>query len=211
LRFIGVVKTAHRRFQMASLAYREHGERGHWVFMVLNGASGSPEVTAVLSEDRNRRYFVATVGSARAGGAWERLRWRQVDGGAERVAVSEPQPEVAEIYYGYCAQIDRHNRCRQDDLRLEHKLGTRDRSQRVNLFLLGICIADSWLLHAGARSPFSLKQAAFYEDLASGLIDNTRPCHKYRFQLRVRYIQIVEFEYEYWPRISSRVSIRNIP
>jgi len=39
----------------------------------------------------------------------------------------------------------------------------------------------------------------------------TRTCHKYRFQHRVRYIQIVEFKYECWPRISSRVSIRNIP
>jgi len=40
---------------------------------------------------------------------------------------------------------------------------------------------------------------------------HSRPCHKYRFQLRVRYIQILEFEYECWPRLSSRVSIRNIP
>jgi len=173
LRFIGVVKTAHRRFPMASLAARELGERGDWVSMVHNGASGSPEVLAVQWADRNRRYFVATAGSARAGGARERLRWRQVDGGAERVAVSVPQPEVAEIYYGFCAQIDRHNRCRQDDLRLEHKLGTHDWSQRVNRSLLGICIVDSWLLHAGARGPASLKQAAFYKDLASGLIDNT--------------------------------------
>jgi len=40
---------------------------------------------------------------------------------------------------------------------------------------------------------------------------STRPCDKYCFQLRVRYVQIIEFEYECWPRISSRVSIRNIP
>jgi len=38
-----------------------------------------------------------------------------------------------------------------------------------------------------------------------------RPCHKYRFQLWIRYIQILEFESECWPRLSSRVSIRNIP
>jgi len=84
------------------------------------------------------------------------------------------QPEVAEIYYSCCAQIDRHNRCRQDDLRLEHKLGTHDWSQRVNLSFLGVCIVDAWMLHLGARgSAASLKQATFYEDLASGLIDNT--------------------------------------
>ena len=40
---------------------------------------------------------------------------------------------------------------------------------------------------------------------------HSRPCHKYRFQLRVRYIQFVDFEYECWPPISLRVSIRNIP
>jgi len=39
----------------------------------------------------------------------------------------------------------------------------------------------------------------------------TRPCHKYRFQFRIRCIQIVEFEYEFWPPISSCVPIRDIP
>jgi len=68
---------------MASIAARELGERGDWVSMVHIGASGSPELMAVLWADRNRRYFVAMAGSARAGGAWERLRWRQVDGGAD--------------------------------------------------------------------------------------------------------------------------------
>jgi len=173
LRLIGVVKTAHRRFPMASLAARELRARGSWVSMVHTDTSGAPDLMAAMWADRNRRFFVATAGSARPGAPCERLRWRQLDGGAERVAVSVPQPEVAEIYYGCCAQIDRHNRCRQDDLRLEHKLGTHDWSQRVNISLLGVCIVDAWLLHSGARGPASLKQAAFYEDLASGLIDNT--------------------------------------
>ena len=30
-------------------------------------------------------------------------------------------PRIAEIYYDAASQIDRHNRCRQDDLRLEKK------------------------------------------------------------------------------------------
>jgi len=170
-RFIGVVKRVHRRFPMTSLATRQLGEREDWVSMVHIGASWSPEL--MLWADRNRRYFVATAGSVRAGGAWERLRWRQVYGGAKRVAVSVPRPEVAEIYYGCCAQIDRRNQCRRDDPRLEHKLGTHDWSQRVKLPLFGILIVDSWLLHTGARGPASHNQAAFYEDLASGLIDNT--------------------------------------
>ena len=112
LRFIGVVKTAHRRFPLSSLAARELGARGDWVTMVHDDATGSPDLMAVLWVDRDRRYFVATASSTRPGAPCERLRWREQEGGAERVAVSVPQPEVAEIYYGCCAQIDRHNRCR---------------------------------------------------------------------------------------------------
>ena len=143
VRSISVVKTAHRPIPMASLTVRELGERKEWVSLVYIGALGSPELMAMLWVDRNRRYFVATTGSARAGGAWELLRWRQVDGGAERVAGSVPQPEVAEIYYGCFAQIDCHNRCHQDDLRLEHEVGTHECSQRVNISLLGICVVES--------------------------------------------------------------------
>eukprot|EP00170_Pyropia_yezoensis_P001789 contig_7652_g1793 len=69
--------------------------------------------------------------------------------------------------------IDRHNRCRQDDLRLEHKLVTYDWSMRVNLSLLGICVVDAWLLYSGARgAAAALAQSQFYEDLAAQLIDN---------------------------------------
>jgi len=158
---------------MASLAAQELRARGSWVSMVHTDTSGAPEFMAAMWADRNWRVFVATAGSARPGAPCERLRWCQIDGGAERVAVSVPQPEVAEIYYGCCAHIYRHNRCRQDVLRLEHTLGTHDWSQRVNVSFLGFCFFDAWLLHSEARGPASLKQAAFYEDLASGLIANT--------------------------------------
>jgi len=173
LRLIGVVKTTHRRLPMASLAARELRGRGSWVSMVPTDTSGAPDLMAAMWADRNRPVFVATAGSARPGAPCERLRWRQIYGGAERVAVSVPQPEVAEIYYGCCAQICRHNRWRQDVLRLEHKLGTHDWSQRVNISFLGVFLFDAWLLLSGAPGPASLNQAALYEDLAPGLIAST--------------------------------------
>jgi len=174
LRFIGVVKTAHRRFPMASLASRELRSRGDHASMVHVDSTGTPDMMAVLWLDRDRRYFVATAGSTQPGTPSERLRWREMPGGAQHVAVTVPQPEVAEIYYSCAAKIDQHNRCRQDDLRLEHKFGTHDWSLRVNLSLLGMCFVDAWLLHTGARGPAAtLKQATFYEELATGLIDNT--------------------------------------
>lgn len=101
------------------------------------------------------------------------MRWRQRGGGPDRVALTVAQPEAVELYYSCCARVDRHNRCRQDDLRLEHKLGTHSWSQRVILSILGMCIVDAWLLYCGARGPrATLTQNQFYEDLAADLIEN---------------------------------------
>lgn len=55
LRFIGVVKTAHRRFPQAARAARQLDARGDWVSMVHVGPSGTPELMAVLWADRDRR------------------------------------------------------------------------------------------------------------------------------------------------------------
>jgi len=79
--------------------------------------------------------------------------------------------------------FDQHNRCRQDDLRLEYKFGTHDSSQRVNISLLGMCIVDAWFLHIGARRPSAtLKQATFYEELATGQIDHKFNASSYRLR-----------------------------
>jgi len=96
LRFIGVVKTAHRRFPMESLSGRELGARGDHVTMAHVDETGTPDMMAVLWVDRIRRCFVATAGSTRPGKPCERLRWRETPAGAQRVAVTVPQPEVAE-------------------------------------------------------------------------------------------------------------------
>jgi hypothetical protein len=69
--------------------------------------------------------------------------------------------------------IDRHNRYSQDELMLERKYQTQDWSVRINHSLLGMVIADSWLLYAGANDPLrSMKQRTFYENLALQLIEN---------------------------------------
>jgi hypothetical protein len=60
-----------------------------------------------------------------------------------------PQPEAAQYYYNACGQIDRHNRCRQDDLKLETKIDTMDWSMRVNMTVLCICIVETWLIYKG--------------------------------------------------------------
>ena len=65
----------------------------------------------------------------------------------DRVDLEIPQPKAAEIYYDTTSSIDQHNRCRQDDLSIEWKLGTWDWSKRVNLSILGMCVVDSWFVY----------------------------------------------------------------
>jgi hypothetical protein len=88
-----------------------------------------------------------------------------------------PQPKAAEIYYSCCAMIDPHNRCHQDDLVLEKKLGTMDWRTQVNMsILLGMIIADTWLAFDGCtRTELNerKKQSKFYELLAKELTDNS--------------------------------------
>lgn len=110
LRFIGVVKTAHRRLPMASLSFRELLTRGDHVSMAHVCTSGRVDMMAVLRLDRDRRYSVATAGSTQPGPPCERLQWRETPGGAQRVAVTVPQPEVAATFSSCAAKIVQHNR-----------------------------------------------------------------------------------------------------
>ena len=174
LRFIGVFMTATRGYRMGALSVIPLEAWGQHVAYTHSTADGVTYMMALLSVDKERRYFIASVSTSLMSTPYERMRWRQTGYHAERVALTLLQPQVAETYYMCCSQIDRHNRCRQDDLRLEHKLVTHDWSMRVNLSLLGMRVVDAWMLYSGARGgTATLKQSAFYEDLAEQLIDNT--------------------------------------
>ena len=179
LRFIGVVKTATRRYPMKALSEIELVDRGDFRGLVSVG-DGSNSLLAFVWMDRDRRYFISTTSSLANGVPYSRERWRQVDvttpnAPPERVELTIPQPKAAEIYYSTCASIDQHNRARQDDLMLERKLGTHDWSKRLNSSLLAMCIVDAWLAFHGCRGGASCPttQREFYEDLAEQLIDNS--------------------------------------
>ena len=94
---------------------------------------------------------------------------------AERVDLVIPQPKASEVYYNSCAAIDKHNRCRQDDLMLETKFVTHNWSRRVNMPLLGIGIVDAWFAFQGSigGTMCDIKQWDFYEYLSEELIEDT--------------------------------------
>jgi hypothetical protein len=183
LRFIGVVKTATRGFPKAFLSSVELANRGD--FMALKravpaiDAELTPELGAFVWMDRERRYFISSAGSLEDGTPYVRCRWRQVDqtpnAAPEQVMFSIKQPKIAELYYSTCAAIDKHNRLRQDDLRIEKKIETKDWSTRVNLSIFSMIIVDTWLVFSAFKNAPTVEynQKEFYSVLSEELIDNS--------------------------------------
>lgn len=173
LRFIGVVKTANRRFPMKYLGALEVHGRGKWKSMIHRSESDGCDLAAVLWVDRDRRYFIASAGCTLPGTTIYRDRFRKVGNTSIRVVTETEIPQIAETYYEAASQIDRHNRCRQSDLNLEKKFQVKEWSTRVNTSLLAMCIVDSWLLYKSSRGEGSVMPPnKFYEKLAEQLIDN---------------------------------------
>ena len=142
MRFIGVVKTATRQYPMAYLLRVALQDRGDRKGLVTRGDGGQPSLLAFVWMYRQRRYFISTASSLDAGTPYTRLPWRQVDESPNaeptRVELTVTQSTAAQIYYDACAIVDRHNRHRQDTLRLEVKLGTHNWGLRVNFSIFGM-------------------------------------------------------------------------
>ena len=175
LRFIGVVKTATKKFPMSYLSNLELVQRGDYKGLVARGTDGQPTMLSFVSMDRDRRYFVASASSLDSGVPYSRNRWRQVslelDALPENVELTIPQPKAAEVYYRTCGVIDQHNRHRQDNLKTEKKLETKKWDMRVNLTIFSMIVVDTWLVYSQATGSTEL-QSEFYVRLAEELIDN---------------------------------------
>ena len=115
---------------------------------------GQPDLLAFTWCGRERRNFTAACSNLRAAEPVFRQRWRQVEDVAsqadpERVSMSIPIPHAARLHCNSCAKIDHHNRKRQDDLKVEKKLGTHDWSKRVNLSVQSMIVVDACLACIG--------------------------------------------------------------
>ena len=72
--------------------------------------------------DRDRRYFISTVGTSLPGHKIYREKWRKDANESRKLKMKIEISEFAKIYYQEYSQIDRHNRCHRDDLGLGKKL-----------------------------------------------------------------------------------------
>ena len=70
--------------------------------------------------------------------------------------------------------IDRHNRSRQETLKIERKYGTHNWDMRVNLSIFSIIVVDTWCVVKGILgSRLNDSEDDFYTKLAEEMIDNT--------------------------------------
>ena len=114
MKFIGVVKTATKKFPHQWLSVQELEARGDRRGLVSKiGNDKASTMLAYVWVDREQCHFIANTGGLMAGSNSVRNRWRQLDPtpNADPVhAESEvPQPLTTEIYYETCGKIDQHN------------------------------------------------------------------------------------------------------
>jgi hypothetical protein len=189
LRFIGVVKTASKRYPMAALGKVQMQGRGMWKGLIHRGNKdqGEPDMLAFTWNDTNRRFFIATASSLMATTPVDRPRKRQID----HTEDAEPQddyqlieqPKVSALYYTSAAKTDQHNRTRQDDLATGRKLVTQDWSKRVNLSVLSMIIVDTYLAHkhcTGSEESPNL----FFHKLAEEMINYEHTTRRQKSMLK---------------------------
>jgi hypothetical protein len=90
-------------------------------------AEGKLDLLAFVFCDRNRQYFISSCSNISPG-----------PDEPVRVDMSLDCPKAAAIYYSTCGKIDQHNRCRQDTLKLEKKIETKQWDHRVMELFEGI-------------------------------------------------------------------------
>ena len=77
MRFIGVVKTAHKSFPVSYLSSLTIGARGEWRGLV-HKVAGEPQLYSFVWVDRDRSYFISSASSLVEGTPYDRKRTRQV-------------------------------------------------------------------------------------------------------------------------------------
>ena len=110
LKFIGVVKTAHKRFPLKHIQYIKLEKRGDRVALVRRKKEGEGEIDllAFAWMDRERRYFICSGSKMSEGEPNIRQRLQQEDEESnaepERLTLVIDQPKAHELYYACCAK-----------------------------------------------------------------------------------------------------------
>jgi hypothetical protein len=175
LHFLGLVKTATRRFPKQYLDSYPLAERGAHV-AVTSVADGIPLIGCAWN-DRKRKLVVGTCGTTLAGSPHQKKRLRVSHTGETEVYYKQVQrPRIVELYFSGAPAVDVHNHYRQGGLALEKGLQTKIWWMRVFCTILGIIETDAYVAYIRfcpdarglSHRQFTLQLAASLRDVASG-------------------------------------------
>ena len=134
---------------LGNVTLSKRGSRS--VLALINDATGETELVAIAWIDWNCRFFIATTCGLGEGEMIQRKRLCQLDkfgrAAPDKVIIEVPQPKAIAKYYEGAGTIDRHNRIRANELRLDRNLATKHWDKRFNLGVLGIICVDSYLFY----------------------------------------------------------------
>ncbi len=112
------------------------------VLASINDDTGETELVAIAWVDRNHCFFITTTRGLGEGEMIQRKRLRQLDKSGrvppDKVIIKVPQTKAIKKYYKGAGTINRHNRIRADELRLDRNLGTKHWDKRFNLSVLSV-------------------------------------------------------------------------
>jgi hypothetical protein len=156
IRFMGMVKTAHREFPMKYLQSwaagkdnEETPKRGDHILLESESGEGS-KLYALGWADRKAKFFVFNAGTTHPVDPSVRVRHKViVENGEARTMTWEKKvnwPDAVRTYFQNFSVIDIHNHLRQGSLAVEQEWLTHTWWHRVFATIFGICVVDAYLV-----------------------------------------------------------------
>lgn len=104
-------------------------------------------IAAIVRIYQNRRYIISTASSIELFSPYITGRWRAcANGYLQLLTVPAVRPNVINLYWSTASRIDRHNRCRKDDICIGKKIRTHWWVFRMSPYLFSTILVDAWLL-----------------------------------------------------------------
>ena len=189
--FMGMVKTAHRRFPKAHfddwfIARKAGGlPRGVWntlTSMYVVDHEGTPfefPMYAVAWHDKTCKKIISNVGTTLPAQLPSIRHWTSVDdvGGIPTTVdktTAIPRPAMFELFYRCFSSIDVNDHTRQGLLAIERTWRTNSWSMRVFGTLFGVMVTNAYNLHKYDRKTAHIEPSDFYafvDELGAALID----------------------------------------
>lgn len=138
--FMGIVKTATKKFPLKEIRDRCPEGRGECVYATTKVEN--VQLLAMGWRDKKVISMVSTCGTTREGTPAKKKRW---DEHGNTFYKSVKRPQLYESYFDGSASIDVHNHLRQDGLALENAWKTQSWEHRIIASLLGIIETNAYL------------------------------------------------------------------